>query len=266
MRYSTLKNLLNEVIGLFPEEARASTLYQNYYKYLLILKTALPYLQEHKKFLDVGAGAGVIPLVLGKAGYECSVIDTWAEYDKIRHNRMGVKEDILKRLEANGIEIKFCNIEKEPFPFEDQSFDAVLFLDVIEHIHGSPKDVLKEIRRVLVSNGILVITTPNLCTLKNRLSMLFGRSNQVELDYWYNRQPFFGHIREYTLPEVERMLEWEGFELKQARLSNCLQTPTIKNFRLKPYQLIMSLYLLATTLVPKLRYTMIVVAQKGKKV
>lgn len=62
------------------------------------------------------------------------------------------------------------------------------------------------------------------------------------------------------------MLEWEGFEIKWARLSNCLQIPTVKNFRFKPYQLIMGLYLLATMLVPKLRYEMIVVAQKGKKV
>lgn len=263
MYYSTLKNVLNEVIGLFPEEVKASTLYQNYYEYLLILKTVLPYLQERKKVLDVGAGGGVIPLVLRKAGYECSAIDTWAEYDKVYYNRMGIKEDILERLEANGIEIKFCDIEKEPFPFEGESFDIVFFLDVIEHIHNSPKKALKEIRRILVSNGILVITTPNLCSLKNRLYVLFGRSNYVDLSYWYNSQPFFGHIREYTLQEVERMLEWEGFEIKRARLSNCLQMATIKNFRFKPYQLIMSLYLLATTLVPKFRYKMIVVAQKG---
>lgn len=264
MYYSSLKSLLNEVIGVFPEEVKASTLYQNYYRYLLILKTALPYLQERKKVLDVGAGGGVIPLVLRRAGYECSAIDTWAEYDKTYCNRMGVKEDILERLETNGIEIKSCNIEKEPFPFGDETFDIVFFLDVIEHIHSSPKKVLKEIRRVLVPNGILIMTTVNLCTLKNRLLVLFGRSNYVDLAYWYNNQPFFGHIREYTFQEVERMLRWEGFEIKRARLDNCLQARNIKKFRFKPYQLIMSLYLLATALVPKFRYEMVVVSQKGE--
>jgi 2-polyprenyl-3-methyl-5-hydroxy-6-metoxy-1,4-benzoquinol methylase len=263
MNYSVLRSLVSEVFDLFPDEVKERTLYQNYYEYLLILKTALPYLQRCKKLLDVGAGGGVIPLVLTKAGYECSAIDTWAEYDRIYHNRMGVKEDILTRLKTNGIEIKFCDIEKEPSPFEDGSFDMVFFLDVIEHIY-KPKKVLKEIQRVLASSGILVITTVNLSCLKNRLYMLFGRSNYVELSYWYNSEPFFGHIREYTLQEVERMLKWEGFEIKRAGLSNCLQIPTIKNFRFKPHQLIliMSLYLLATTLVPKFRYQMIIVAQK----
>ena len=36
----------------------------------------------------------------------------------------------------------------------------------------------------------------------------------MDLAYWYKNQPFFGHIREYTLQEVETMLEWEGFEIK----------------------------------------------------
>ena len=63
MDYSTLKNALNEVIDLFPAEIKASTLYENYYEYTLIIGTALPYLQERRKILDVGAGGRVIPLV-----------------------------------------------------------------------------------------------------------------------------------------------------------------------------------------------------------
>jgi len=262
MNYSVLKNFLSEVIVIFPEEVKVSALYQNYDGYLFVLKTILPYLQEHKKILDVGAGAGVIPLVLRKAGHYCQAIDTWAEYDSIYQNRMGAKEDILERLKTNGIKVKFCNIEKESFPFKDQSFNIVFLLDVIEHIPSSPEKVLKEIRRVLTANGIFVMTTPNLCTLKNRLFVLFGQSNYVDLTYWYNSRPFFGHMREYTLTEVKSMLRWERFEIKQAKLSNCSQTPIIRDFRFKPYQIIMGLYLLATMLVPKLRYKIIVVAQK----
>src|SRR5206468_1670457 len=43
-----------------------------------------------------------------------------------------------------------------PFPFADRSFDAALFLDVIEHLH--PRlEVLGEIRRVLKSSGRLLV-------------------------------------------------------------------------------------------------------------
>jgi len=264
MDYSTLKGILAEVFDLFPDEIRKRTLYPNYYQYLLILKTALPYLNENKeaRILDVGAGGGVIPLVLRKAGYECSAIDTWTEYSKEYSNRMGIEEDIIERLERNGIQVDYCDIEKEVLPFKDRSFNIVLLLDVIEHLHNSPKKVLKEIWRVLVPNDVLIITTPNLATLKNRVYLLFGRSNYVELREWYDNEPFFGHIREYTSHEVENMLRWEGFKVKQTGLSNCLQSPAIKNFRFKPYQLLMSLYLLVTTIIPKLRYLMIVIAQK----
>jgi hypothetical protein len=61
------------------------------------------------------------------------------------------------------------------------------------------------------------------------------------------------------------MLEWAGFLVKAHHFSNCLQIPVIKNFRLKLNTLAMSFYLLATGLVPKFRYLMIVVGQKEGK-
>src|SRR5260370_20270484 len=46
------------------------------------------------------------------------------------------------------------------FPFPDASFDAVLFLDVIEHLHPRVQ-VLTEIRRVLKPPGRLLVSGPN---------------------------------------------------------------------------------------------------------
>jgi SAM-dependent methyltransferase len=46
------------------------------------------------------------------------------------------------------------------FPFPEGHFDAVLFLDVIEHIHPRV-EVLREIRRVLKPGGRLLISGPN---------------------------------------------------------------------------------------------------------
>ncbi|MEN4006026.1 MAG: class I SAM-dependent methyltransferase [Methanobacteriaceae archaeon] len=206
---------------------------------------------------------GVIPLVLKRLGYDVCTLDTWEEYSQVYNNRMGIKEDIIERLQRHEIGVEYCDIENERFPFEDGSFDVVLFLDVIEHLHNSPKKVLKEIRRVLKKNGITILTTPNLGTLKNRLFVLGGRSNYTDLSYWYHHgDPFFGHVREYTPREVKDMLAWEGFSVRHAELSNCLQIPTIKSFKWNPYTLTMALYLLITTLIPTFRYLMIVVGQK----
>jgi ubiquinone/menaquinone biosynthesis C-methylase UbiE len=48
----------------------------------------------------------------------------------------------------------------EDLPFPDQSIDAAILADVIEHLL-EPIGCLKEIRRVLKPGGLLVITTPN---------------------------------------------------------------------------------------------------------
>ena len=54
-------------------------------------------------------------------------------------------------------------------PFRDSSFDAVLFLDVIEHLEPR-QQVLAEVARVLRSDGRLLVSGPNRkTTWRNRL-------------------------------------------------------------------------------------------------
>lgn len=54
-------------------------------------------------------------------------------------------------------------------PFKDKSFDAVIFLAVLEHIpEGTESQALIEIHRVLKQNGYLILETPN----KHPLSIL----------------------------------------------------------------------------------------------
>jgi len=262
------KNLLtDEVFSLFSDEIKRNFLYPYYDRYLVTLEAILPHLIGNKdvKILDVGAGGGIIPLVLKKMGYSVTAIDTWEEYSKAYNyvKAVGVKEDIIERFDICGVQTKYCDIEKESFPFENQSFDIVLFLAVIEHLHSSPKKVLKEIERVLAPNGILVLETPNHANLRNRLYLLFGKSVGTELFNWFNREPFFEHVREYTLDEVKKMLAWTGFEVKRVELDDHSHTRLIKDFKSEPLKLIaLLIYLLLTKLVPKFRYQMTIVGQK----
>ena len=256
------KDTLDEVLKLFLENVKRGCLDLNYYEYLWILKTTLPYIKEDAKILDVGAGGGVIPLVFRMMGFDVYAVDTWEEYDEKYENRMGVKEDIIERLEGAGIHLKYRNILKDAMPFDDDSFDVIFLFGVIEHLN-SPKICLQEIRRVLRKNGYLVITTPNLATLKNRVCVLLGRSNHVDLEFWYNSLPFFGHIREYTVDEVKQMLALEYFTVVTSKLSNCLQLPVLRKIKSNPVEaLIMALYLIIPTFIRRLRYAMIVIGRK----
>ena len=143
---------LNEVIDSIPDEFKPR-INEEYQRFLLILKTALPYIVgKQAKVLDVGCGAGIMSQVFKKMGHDVSAIDCWKKfppthvsYAETRLNR--------ERLERCGVHTEDLDIAEEPLPFEDEEFDLVLFLDVIEHLHSSPRKILADIRKVSRGGG-----------------------------------------------------------------------------------------------------------------
>ena len=76
--------------------------------------------------------------------------------------------------------------------------------------------MLQEAKRVLRHGGAMIITTPNLAALHNRLLLLFGGSVHHSITDWFHspawKHPTFtGHIREYTPREMSYMLKKSGF-------------------------------------------------------
>jgi ubiquinone/menaquinone biosynthesis C-methylase UbiE len=67
----------------------------------------------------------------------------------------------LSLIEDAGIILKKIKINKNALPFKNNYFDVVTMLAVFEHIeHNDLIAVIKEIRRVLRKDGVLIITTP----------------------------------------------------------------------------------------------------------
>ncbi len=87
------------------------------------------------------------------------------------------------------------------FPFPDAAFDAVLFLDVIEHL-GSRQAVLREIARVLQPAGRLLVSGPNRETRWRRRLRAAGLFAFQDPD----------HKVEYTCEEFLAELRAGGFE------------------------------------------------------
>lgn len=52
----------------------------------------------------------------------------------------------------------FCDLNMK-LPFEDNSFDTIIFSDVLEHL-SEPKFTLTEIQRILSPNGVLIMNYP----------------------------------------------------------------------------------------------------------
>jgi SAM-dependent methyltransferase len=106
-------------------------------------------------------------------------------------------------------EFDHFNMEESRFPYEDNSFEVVLYCEIIEHLLMNPVHTLTEIHRVLKPGGLLVVTTPNVARFGNVLALADGRSI-------YDPYSGFGaygrHNREYSMGELLHLLEFAGFE------------------------------------------------------
>jgi SAM-dependent methyltransferase len=65
-------------------------------------------------------------------------------------------------------------IDAHSLAFRDSVFDQILCFEVLEHL-DSPVRALKEFRRVLKDDGIVVITVPNVWYWRRIVRALFGR-------------------------------------------------------------------------------------------
>ncbi len=98
-------------------------------------------------------------------------------------------------------------------PFADAVFDAVLALDVLEHLDGD-EQAAREIRRVIKPNGVLIATVPAFRWL------------------WSAHDEALDHRRRYTLPEISGVLRTAGFGIERASYYNFFLFPLIAGKRI----------------------------------
>jgi len=107
------------------------------------VETMMSEVEGYNKVLEVGAGDGYCTKVLAKRGHD--VIAT--EISQIR----------LERMRKDGIRCEYADVCNLPFP--NDSFDAVIAGEIIEHMDDMWK-AWKEIERVCKPNGKIVISIP----------------------------------------------------------------------------------------------------------
>ena len=105
---------------------------------------ALP--MHEGQVLDLGCAFGFTTLKLARKGYTTVGVDNSARY--------------IARAQRRHPEGSYLQCSAESLPFEAESFDAVLFLDVLEHVVDQ-QAVLREIQRVLKPGGTLIISVPH---------------------------------------------------------------------------------------------------------
>ncbi len=159
--------------------------------------------------LEVGVGYGIIASISSSKGYR-TVATEHPSRDYM--SRMNFK----MYLKEKGVFL-VCNDALTGLPFAEETFDTVCLCDIVEHL--APQDIpdlLKETARVLKRKGKLILTTPNLCRLENRIRMLLGISpNPTVPVKAYGKT--YDHIREYSLQEIKAFLQ-NHFHIEEERI------------------------------------------------
>jgi 2-polyprenyl-3-methyl-5-hydroxy-6-metoxy-1,4-benzoquinol methylase len=149
-----------------------------------------------EQVLDLGCGEGAFAYELARAG--ARVIGADVAEEPLRRARE-LHPDLDVRLIA----------EHGPWALPDAGFDVVWAGEVIEHVCDTVA-WLSEVRRVLVSGGRLLLSTP----AHGRLRRLrLGLSERAFAEHF---DPRSDHLRFYTRGMLERLLGDFGFE--QARV------------------------------------------------
>jgi 2-polyprenyl-3-methyl-5-hydroxy-6-metoxy-1,4-benzoquinol methylase len=151
----------------------------------------LGHVREGERVLDVGCGEGYFAAELARVGAEVVGIDVAAE--PLRRARERHPELDLRQVPAAGT-----------WPLPDASFDAVWAGEVIEHV-ADTAGWLSEVRRVLRSGGVLLLSTPDHRRLRVLRWALDRRAFEAHFD------PRADHLRFYTRRTLTALLEDFGF-------------------------------------------------------
>lgn len=118
---------------------------------------------NQKNILEIGCGGGEFSYWLSHLNN--TVIGT---------DIVGTGIQITRRKYSSNINISFFLNDAQLLSFKSNCFDIVVIAEVLEHI-SIPFYTLKEIRRVLKSKGILLITVPNFLSIRLILKCSIGK-------------------------------------------------------------------------------------------
>jgi len=112
-------------------------------------------------------------------------------------------------------------------PFDDETFDALACIEGVEHIEN-PHQLAREANRVLRKGGRIFISTPNVLSIRSRMSnLLKGFPNDfhymIELDSETGMERPIDHINPVGFLELRYILSRWGFQVDLVETNRILK-------------------------------------------
>ena len=161
--------------------------------------------------LEMGAYMQMTPALKHKLGYGNVRGCYLGEPGKIEHHSVETADR-----EIFECDVDLFNAETDPYPYPDESFATVLCCELLEHLYDDPMHMMAEVNRILRPGGHLVLSTPNICSLRAVAAALLGY--HPGLFHQYIRPNEQGecaprHSREYAPRDIQVLFEAAGLEV-----------------------------------------------------
>jgi len=164
------------------------------------------------RILEMGAYLQITPALKTRLGY--------GEVRGCYYGPAGkVVERTVQSLDGEQFQcaLELFNAEKDAFPYDDGYFSTVLCCELVEHLTEDPMYMMAEINRILRPGGHLVLTTPNIGSLRAIAAILSGYHPGFFPAYIRPRvegeEPEARHNREYTAREIVHLFHYAGFDM-----------------------------------------------------
>ncbi len=159
---------------------------QGYLRYSRALE--LVEIKNGSRILDVGCKHAYLCDILAQRGLNC---DYYA---------VDISEKVINSVKNKKGSFQVCDVMKG-LPFQKEQFDYVFCLELLEHVENATF-LLREIHRILTSEGALLLSVPN---PYNWIAIF---ANIMKLS------AHEGHIHSFTFTDLQTLLEFTGFGIK----------------------------------------------------
>lgn len=177
-------------------------------RYISTLGRIPPPQKSTARLLELGSCFFFTPAIERFAGYSKISCADWFEGAERKKEVREVRQLVGK--ESHKYETQLFDVEVDPFPYKDGEFQVVLCCEMLEHLSRDPMHLFFEANRILEDGGLLLVTTPNITSIRSIEGVLTGYPPYLWLKYNLNDKAQ-QHYHEHTPETVRVMLEAAGF-------------------------------------------------------